>query len=106
MEKQNGLFIIGVPRSGTTLLRIMLDSHPNLAVGPESPWIAGSYGNLTSFRDLYYSLTKDSRSPVNISVFLLRIHCFFSQWYEKFFNFTVSTFPASNPVFQLFLGDN
>ncbi len=29
-------FIVGVPRSGTTLLRMMLDSHPEMAVPPES----------------------------------------------------------------------
>ncbi len=58
------LFIVGVPRSGTTLLRIMLDSHPNLAVGPECPWTASSYGNITSFKDLYYSLVEDKRGPV------------------------------------------
>ena len=58
------LFIIGVPRSGTTLLRIMLDSHPNLAVGPECPWTASSYGNITSFKDLYHSLVEDKRGPV------------------------------------------
>lgn len=34
------IFIIGVPRSGTTLLRVLLDSHPNIACGPESPWLA------------------------------------------------------------------
>jgi Sulfotransferase family len=29
-------FIVGVGRSGTTLLRLMLDSHPHLAIGPET----------------------------------------------------------------------
>jgi len=57
------VFIVGVPRSGTTLLRTLLDSHPNIACGPESPWIAGSYGDLTSFKDLYASLTEDERGP-------------------------------------------
>ncbi len=28
-------FIVGVPRSGTTLLRLMLDAHPALAIPPE-----------------------------------------------------------------------
>jgi hypothetical protein len=30
------VFIIGTMRSGSTLLRLMLDSHPNLSIGPES----------------------------------------------------------------------
>jgi hypothetical protein len=29
-------FIVGAPRSGTTLLRMMLDSHPEMAIPPES----------------------------------------------------------------------
>jgi protein-tyrosine sulfotransferase len=33
------IFILGVPRSGTTLLRTMLDSHPAIACGPETPWL-------------------------------------------------------------------
>jgi glycosyltransferase involved in cell wall biosynthesis len=41
----------------------MLDAHPNLAVGPECPWIGGSYGKLTSFKDLYRSLVSDQRGP-------------------------------------------
>jgi len=34
------IFILGVPRSGTTLLRVLFDSHPSIACGPESPWLA------------------------------------------------------------------
>jgi Sulfotransferase family len=33
--------IVGVPRSGTTLLRLMLDSHPALAIPPETGFMAG-----------------------------------------------------------------
>lgn len=34
-------FIIGVYRSGTTLLRFILDSHPNIVVPPESNFLNG-----------------------------------------------------------------
>jgi hypothetical protein len=37
-------FIVGAPRSGTTLLRMMLDAHPALAIPPET----GFVGTLTS----------------------------------------------------------
>ena len=36
-------FIIGRPRSGTTLLRTMLDAHPNIIVPPEYPVILDLY---------------------------------------------------------------
>jgi len=32
-------FIVGVPRSGTTLLRVMLDAHPALAIPPETGFV-------------------------------------------------------------------
>jgi hypothetical protein len=33
------IFIVGVARSGTTLLRLMLDAHPELAIPPETHFI-------------------------------------------------------------------
>jgi len=30
------IFVVGCPRSGTTLLRLMLDSHPNISCGAEA----------------------------------------------------------------------
>ena len=39
-EQQAAPFIVGVPRSGTTLLRLMLDAHPELAIPPETHFIA------------------------------------------------------------------
>src|SRR5438093_2469600 len=32
-------FVVGVSRSGTTLLRFMLDAHPELAIPPETHFI-------------------------------------------------------------------
>ncbi|MDX6644595.1 MAG: hypothetical protein QOK40_322 [Miltoncostaeaceae bacterium] len=32
-------FIVGVGRSGTTLLRLMLDAHPDLAIPAETGWV-------------------------------------------------------------------
>lgn len=37
------IFVIGVPRSGTTLLRVLLDSHPHIASGPETPWFCAHH---------------------------------------------------------------
>lgn len=36
--------VVGVPRSGTTLLRLMLDAHPQLAIPPETGFLMGSLG--------------------------------------------------------------
>lgn len=32
----DGFFIVGSPRSGTTLLQLLLDAHPDVAIPPES----------------------------------------------------------------------
>lgn len=37
-------FIIGRPRSGTTLIRMMFDAHPNVNIPIESPFIVSMYG--------------------------------------------------------------
>src|ERR1043165_1075693 len=37
------VFIVGCPRSGTTLLRHMVGAHPQMAVTPEAHWIAKWY---------------------------------------------------------------
>lgn len=36
-------FIIGRPRSGTTMLRMLFEAHPNVLVPPESPFILNLY---------------------------------------------------------------
>jgi hypothetical protein len=37
-------FVVGVGRSGTTLLRLMLDAHPQLAIGPETQFVPDVLG--------------------------------------------------------------
>ena len=39
MDTAPAPFIVGVPRSGTTLLRLMLDAHPQLAIPAETHFI-------------------------------------------------------------------
>jgi Sulfotransferase family len=38
-EKLPVPFIVGVPRSGTTLVRLLLDAHPDLAIPPETGFL-------------------------------------------------------------------
>ncbi len=61
------LFIIGNPRSGTTLLRLLLNSHPNICIPPESHfflWLEKKYGawtlddSLVDFLNDLYASTK------------------------------------------------
>ncbi len=40
-ELERPIIILGVPRSGTTLLSFMLDSHPNIAIGRETYFMKG-----------------------------------------------------------------
>jgi hypothetical protein len=42
--------VVGVPRSGTTLLRLMLDSHPQLSIPPET-WFLGRLEQLNGQTD-------------------------------------------------------
>lgn len=50
------IFIVGVPRSGTTLLRVLLDSHSRILALPETPWVSGAYGGPLSLRQLLLDL--------------------------------------------------
>lgn len=40
MPANDPIFVGGEPRSGTTLLRVILDTHPAIACGPESQFLA------------------------------------------------------------------
>ena len=46
------VFVVGCPRSGTTLLQRMLDAHPHLAVSNDTHFIPAAIGRMTPHRDL------------------------------------------------------
>ncbi len=58
------IFIIGVPRSGTTFLRALLDSHSKIAAAPDTPWIMGGNGP-GSLGELAESLINPTTEEVN-----------------------------------------
>jgi hypothetical protein len=64
-------FIVGSPRSGTTLLRAMFDSHSDLAIPPESYFIVGLYRRLA-----------DGQHPLDREAFLAKLmaHERFGRW--------------------------
>lgn len=54
MQDTPFFFIIGRPRSGTTLLRLLFEAHPNLLIPPESPFIIilyKKYGKITDWNE-------------------------------------------------------
>ena len=63
LDKITPIVILGVPRSGTTLLRVLLDSHSMVAGAPETPWLTGGYGDF-SIRSLVESLNDHKIGPV------------------------------------------
>ncbi|MFI6293268.1 sulfotransferase family protein [Nonomuraea sp. NPDC050790] len=46
------IFVIGCPRSGTTMLQLMLHSHPRVAVPPETRFLVPAYYRRRVFGDL------------------------------------------------------
>jgi Sulfotransferase family len=46
------LFVVGCPRSGTTMLALMLHAHPNLAIPPETRFLIKTWRKRHAFGDL------------------------------------------------------
>jgi LPS sulfotransferase NodH len=46
------IFVVGCPRSGTTLLQLMLHAHPRIAIPPETRFALKAYDMRRSFGDL------------------------------------------------------
>jgi hypothetical protein len=51
-EPDRPIFIVGCPRSGTTLFRTMLHAHPRIAVPPETRFVMPGYRRRYAFGDL------------------------------------------------------
>jgi hypothetical protein len=45
------VFIVGCPRSGTTLLRRLVDAHPRIAIAPEQHWVANWFEKRTCMNE-------------------------------------------------------
>ena len=52
MGADRPIFVLGCPRSGTTLLQLMLHAHPRIAIPPETRFVLTSYEARNSFGDL------------------------------------------------------
>jgi hypothetical protein len=46
------IFVVGCPRSGTTMLQLMLHSHPRIAIPPETRFVVTAYERRREFGDL------------------------------------------------------
>jgi hypothetical protein len=46
------IFIVGCPRSGTTMLQLMLHAHPRIAIPPETRFLMAAYDHRRDFGDL------------------------------------------------------
>lgn len=64
MKKALPLFILGNPRSGTSLFRIMLTSHPNICIPPECGFIQWWF---TKYKN--WSI-HDSSNPIEIAKYI------------------------------------
>ncbi|NUR87825.1 MAG: sulfotransferase [Nonomuraea sp.] len=54
------VFVIGCPRSGTTMLQLMLHSHPRIAVAPETKFLEPAYYRRRMFGDMRESRNRQA----------------------------------------------
>jgi hypothetical protein len=52
MENDRPIFVVGCPRSGTTMLQLMLHAHPRIAIPPETRFLLEAYRRRRTFGDL------------------------------------------------------
>jgi hypothetical protein len=53
MDHNRPIFVVGCPRSGTTMLQLMLHAHPRIAIPPETRFLLTAYEERASFGDLH-----------------------------------------------------
>jgi protein-tyrosine sulfotransferase len=63
-RKRSLHFIVGVPRSGTSLCRMLLGCHPRICAPSETPWLFGAYGGDASLGALLRALCTSKYGPV------------------------------------------
>ncbi|WP_326635698.1 sulfotransferase [Streptosporangium sp. NBC_01755] len=52
MKPDRPIFVLGCPRSGTTMLQLMLHAHPRVAIPPETRFMVSTYQRRLQFGDL------------------------------------------------------
>lgn len=52
MPSDRPVFVVGCPRSGTTMLQLMLHAHPRIALPPETRFLLAAYRRRYEFGDL------------------------------------------------------
>ena len=52
MSGDRPIFVVGFPRSGTTMLQLMLHAHPRIAIPPETRFVLNGYQQRAEFGDL------------------------------------------------------
>jgi len=52
MSENRPIFLVGCPRSGTTLLSVMMHAHPRIAMPPETRFLIPAYRNRLQYGDL------------------------------------------------------
>ena len=69
------LIVVGCARSGTTMLQLMLDRHPRIAIPSETRFLMGLYRKRGEFGDL-----RDDRSLRDALRFIARPEALLSEW--------------------------
>src|SRR4051812_27371323 len=52
IQTKRPIFVVGCPRSGTTMLQLMLHAHRRIAIPPETRFLMAAYDARSDFGDL------------------------------------------------------